>query len=174
MATVPSPRTWVAGEVMTAANMNTHVRDAINYLLAPPRCEAYQSVSQNCTTGTVTTLTFTSETVDTDGIHSTSVNTSRMTIVTPGRYKVLGGCGIAANATGSRTLRVAKNAATTKAVRVAANTAGASTIMQIQDEVLCVAGDFIELTMTQDSGVTLATSAAQDSTYLHVVWVGTS
>ena len=33
-ATYTTPRTWVAGEVVTAALMNTHVRDNSDYAIA--------------------------------------------------------------------------------------------------------------------------------------------
>ncbi len=43
MATVPSPKTWVALEDVTAAEMNLELRDAINFLLSPPRVWAYRT-----------------------------------------------------------------------------------------------------------------------------------
>ena len=43
---------------------------------------AFGSTGQSCTSGVYTTLTFNSEYFDTDAIHSTSTNTSRMTVPT--------------------------------------------------------------------------------------------
>lgn len=172
MATLPAPHTWTAGDDATSAYLQT-LTDAINFLKDPPRCRAWQSVSQNCTTGTETAITFTSEDVDTDGIHSTTVNTSRFTCVTAGRYKFVGSVGIAGNANGTRTVRLKLNGATTKvAVRQAGN--ATNTFLEVTEDILLVAGDYIELTMQQDSGSTLATSAATDVTFLHAVWVSNS
>ena len=168
---VPSlvPHTWVAGDDATSGNLQT-LTDWENFLRNPPRARAWQSVAQTIATGTVTALTFTNEDVDTEGIHSQVTNTSRMTIVSAGRYRVIAGCGIAGNATGTRTLRITKNGATIAAVRLPGN-ATAAQIMQLTEEILCVAGDYIEVTIQQDSGVGLATSATTDTCYLHVVWV---
>lgn len=47
-----TPRTWVAGEVPTAAIMNAHVRDNLNALKDPP-----QAVAQNWNTTITTTST---------------------------------------------------------------------------------------------------------------------
>lgn len=156
--------------------LNTNVRDAVNFLLSPPRARVWQSVAQTITnsTGTPTAVTFTSEDVDTDTIHSVASNTSRMTIVTPGRYRCTGSVGIAANATGVRTLRLQKNGVTTIAAVRQAGTAAATQYMQITEDILCVTGDYIELTIEQNSGGSLALSNSSDVTYLHVVWVSTT
>ena len=74
-----SPRTWVSGELVTAAIMNTHVRDELNYLYSvQAACHAYNAANQGVTASAA--LTFDSEDYDVGGLHSTSSNTSRMTI----------------------------------------------------------------------------------------------
>jgi len=52
----------------------------------------YNNVAQSCNSGVYTTLTFNSEYYDTDGFHSTSSNTSRLTVPTGlgGKYVVVG------------------------------------------------------------------------------------
>lgn len=102
MATVPITRTWVAGEVVTAAHFNTNIRDVLNYLLAPPILEITQTVAQAIANNTATALTFTTEVIDSSGMHSTVSNTSRATAVYPGYYKFWGGYSIASNATNAR------------------------------------------------------------------------
>lgn len=102
MTAVPATRTWVAGEVVTAAHFNTNIRDVFNFLLTPPILEINQSVSQSIANNTATALTFTSEVIDSSGMHSTVSNTSRATAVYPGYYKFWGGYTIASNATGAR------------------------------------------------------------------------
>jgi hypothetical protein len=110
MTAVPATRTWVAGEVVTAAHFNINIRDVFNFLLSPPILEVRQTVSQTgIVDSTWTAFTFTTEDVDSSGMHSTSVNTSRFVAVYPGWYDHGGGLNIEANATGQRGTRWAVN-----------------------------------------------------------------
>jgi hypothetical protein len=102
VATVPVTRTWVAGEVVTAAYMNNNITAVLGWLLAPAICQVRQIVSQNLTSGTFAPLTFTAEDVDTTGMHSTVSNTDRLTAVYPGWYGAAGALGIAGNVNGRR------------------------------------------------------------------------
>ena len=84
-----SPKDWSSGEVVTAANVNQEVRDNIKWLShdgtdGAPMARAYNTASQTLTTGTTTVITFDSERFDVGTLHSTSSNTSRMTIPTGG------------------------------------------------------------------------------------------
>lgn len=179
MATVPSQRTWVAAETPTAAHFNTNVRDAVNFLLSPPRCRAFQGAAQTLTTATLTAVTLDSEDTDTgpggvaDPLHSTAVNTSRMTIVTPGRYRVIASSAFASNATGYRECTIKRTGTTVAQSRHQAANGGVH-IEQCVDEVLCVAGDYIEMFAAQSSGGNLALIAGTANTFLHVVWVSTT
>lgn len=86
MATVPVPRTWTVGELLTAAKMNTDVRDGLNFLLAPPLAALTKNANQAYTSGSFTGITWPTENVDRDGGHSTSTNTNRYTAQTAGYY----------------------------------------------------------------------------------------
>lgn len=169
MATLPNPHTWVANDDATSTRMQS-LTYGIDFLLAPPRCRAYQSTLQTLTTGTAAVVTMTSEDIDTDGIHSTAVNTSRMTIVTAGRYRVIASVAFASNATGLRRVRILRNGSTIASTQLQAVN-GSTTSMQCVDEVLCVATDYIEMDATQSSGGNLDTAVGTASTFLHVVWV---
>jgi hypothetical protein len=76
MATLPSFRTWTAGEIVTAAYMNSNVRDAGNFFLSWPVFEGRQAVAQSFTSGAPTALLIDTEDIDTDNGHSTVTNTS--------------------------------------------------------------------------------------------------
>lgn len=102
MATLPVYRTWVAGEVVTAAYFNSNVRDAGNFWLSVPTFEGRQTVAQSLTSGTGAAITFDAEDFDNDNGHSTVSNTSRYTPQTPGRFQHSGGVGFASSASGSR------------------------------------------------------------------------
>lgn len=86
MATVPNPKTWAPGTVPTASEFNTDIRDVINFLKAPQRVLVSNNADVDLTTQTWHLLTWNSEVTDTEGIHSTASNTSRLTAVTPGWY----------------------------------------------------------------------------------------
>jgi hypothetical protein len=86
MATVPVPRTWTVGELLTAAKLNVDVRDALSFLLAPPLAILTKNGVQSVTSGSYVALTWPTEQVDRDGGHSTSTNTNRYTAQTAGYY----------------------------------------------------------------------------------------
>lgn len=86
MATVPVPRTWTVGELLTAAKLNTDARDAINFLLAPPLAVLTKNAGQSITSGSYGALLWQTESVDRDGGHSTVTNTNRYTAQTAGYY----------------------------------------------------------------------------------------
>jgi hypothetical protein len=54
----------------------------------PPACRVYNSANISVNDNTVTLVTFNSERYDTDSMHSTSVDTSRITFTTAGLYLV--------------------------------------------------------------------------------------
>lgn len=86
MATVPAPRTWTVGELLTASKLNTDLRDGLNFLLTPPLTILTRSVSQSFANNAIDPVTWPVEVVDRDGGHSTSSNTSRYTAATAGYY----------------------------------------------------------------------------------------
>lgn len=89
MATVPSPRTWTSSELVTAAKLNTDIRDAFNFLMAPPRCVLRKSGQQTISSGVLTAVTWDTELIDSDGGHSTVTNNSRYVAQTAGWYHLI-------------------------------------------------------------------------------------
>lgn len=65
-------------------------------------CELSKSAAQSLTNSALTPITFDTEVLDTDGYHSTSSNTSRITIPKAGIYLFHGNITFAPNTTGSR------------------------------------------------------------------------
>jgi hypothetical protein len=98
-----TPITWSG--VPTVNQFNQQIRDNLNALYLPPSVRAYRSSTQTLTTATDTTILWDSEEWDNDGMHSTSVDTGRLTIVTAGRYMLGGHLEYAA---GSNTYRHAR------------------------------------------------------------------
>lgn len=123
------------------------------------RAFVYNSVNHSIIAGGYT-LTFDTEIQDTATLHSTSVNTSRMTV--PAGYtlaKLKGQVSIAANATGTRSLSLLKNGSTTTPSILAQQPVASgsySSKLQIETPWLVVTpGDYFELSAGQDSGGTL-------------------
>lgn len=91
-----APRTWASGDKPTAAQFNQDIRDNVSFLANPPACRVYHSTTQSLTDATETTLVFDSERYDTNSMHSTAVNTGRITFATAGLYLVTGHIELAA------------------------------------------------------------------------------
>lgn len=177
MATIPSQRTWAAADVVTAAMMNSNVRDAVNFwLTARPKAHLLQGVAQSFTTATAAALTFDTEVHDNDGGHSTSTNTSRYTAVTPGWYMASGGVGWASNAVGIRLLRWSVNGTTVNGSGTQVYAPATSVVIHLPARTIMVfltAGDFLELNARQDSGGALLTTVgSENAATMTVMWVG--
>ena len=169
-----TPPTFVAGTSPTAANFNV-LRDDLNFLNAPPRARAYFSAgTQTLTTAVAAAGAGGDEDTDTDTMHSTVTNTSRLTIVTAGRYRVTGSVGFAANATGYRAVYLRKTGTTMAETRLSSSQASVRHTQQCIDEILCVAGDYLEVWAEQGSGGNLNLAAGQSVTFLHAVWVSST
>lgn len=180
MATVPSFRTWVAGEIATAAFFNTNVRDAGNFFLSVPIGEFRQTVSQNFTSSVGTALNFDTEDVDNDNGHSTVSNTSRYTAQTQGRFQVSGGISYASHADSNvRQVEIDLNGASVSGsdqavVGFSADNCRIAT--RVKQIFMNGSTDFVTIVGFQASGVTLATvvSGAAQQPNMNVRWVGTT
>lgn len=174
MTAVPATRTWTAGEVVLESHFNTNIRDVFNFLLAKPIAELRQIVSQNFTTGTTAAVTFTAEDVDSSGMHSTSVNTSRATAVYPGWYRGGGGPTFASNATSMRyTFLGVNGTAVNASVGSMQGSSANDNALTVRSKMAFLnVGDYMELLALQSSGGTLAThvAVADYQSGLSVAW----
>ena len=98
-----SPRTWTPRTKVTAAILNSELSGNLNQIASPPYCNLYATAATTMTTaGTTYAVAFDGEAADVGDLHSTTTNTSRITIGTAGLYEVHGGAGIAAQAAATR------------------------------------------------------------------------
>lgn len=157
MATVPSQSTAAVGNLVSSTLWNDDVRDAVNFLLDPPRTRLRNTATVSTNTSTYTAMTWDTEVEDTDGMHSTSTNTSRITIVTTGYYQLSGGIGWAANSTGQRRAwwHVNGTGVLGGLVTIPAGTATEMAIPAATITLSLTAGDYVELFGWQNSGGTL-------------------
>lgn len=168
--TVPDKAT---GDIFTEAMWDDSIKTNINNMIVPPACRVYKSSAQSIGTSSFATITFDQERFDTDGMHSTSSNTDRITIQTPGIYLVTGMVGFDSNAAGLRSAGIFMNGSTyLAAIDVPANSVGGcnlalSTIYEF------AAGDYVTLRVWQNSGGALNVLAASASSpELAAIWLG--
>ncbi len=111
----------------------------------------YNSVNISVNNATHTILTWNSETYDTDNYHSTSSNTSRITIPTTGYYRVTAQCNL--GATGDATvMRIYKNGTDIQVWYSDGDVyTGASGF--ITGTLYLAANDYLEVSVWQNSGV---------------------
>jgi hypothetical protein len=127
--------------------------------------KCFKSSAQSIPNATWTTLTFDSESFDTDAFHSTSTNTSRITIPTgkAGKYLVQWQAVWDANATGSRNTRVLVNGSLSAygTWTMALTGAGDLTIHTNTAIFNLSVADYVELQMGQGSGGNLNASSGE-------------
>jgi hypothetical protein len=172
---VPVPRTFVVGEVETAAYFNTSVRDTSNFLLGVPIATVYQTLSQSLTSGAATPVTFDSTAVDTYGGHSNTVSPSRYTAQVAGWYLVGGAAPMAGSGSGTyRKLQIWYNGAAvayaTSELPPPSTSAAAVTPALSPTIIYMNVGDFVGVYATADtSGVSVTPNTANEA-YMTVVW----
>ena len=99
----------------------------------------------SCSADTLTVITFNTESYDTDGIHSTSVNTGRLTCQTAGKYLIHGSVTfVAGDPTTRKILRIRLNGTTEIAsAEIGVNTSGAA--LHVETLYSLAANDYLEL-----------------------------
>jgi hypothetical protein len=151
-----TPATSTAGTILTAAFLNTYVRDNTSWVSTDsPCCRAYTSVNLGITNVTVTPVALDLERFDNAAVHSTSSNNSRMTVPTGGAGKYLFGASWswAVSAAGAtRQGRVEVNATTMIAISTQQPSATHSSEGIICSFYQLAAADYLELYVYQDSG----------------------
>lgn len=112
-----------------------------------------KSVDQSAPSGGPTYLTWDVETYDTNNLHSIVSNTDRITIVTPGYYRLTGHWGYQQpSSTATITSALQKNGTTViNHYIIPASTTTGGTII-VSSTILCVAGDYFQVVINQFSG----------------------
>lgn len=64
-----APLTWATDDLVTAAALNTNVRDNLGFLYSPPSCLLTHKSNQSLASGQLTVVNFDTAVVDTDGMH---------------------------------------------------------------------------------------------------------
>lgn len=142
----------------------------------PPACRLTNTASQNVATSTRTAITFNTETYDTDSMHSTSVNTDRITINTAGLYVVTAHLEFPANAgAGVRQTEIRLNGSDATLLAIQGTYPGAAgVIAAVSCTVKLAVADYLQCTAFQNCGATLAVGGtAQYQMQFAATWIGT-
>lgn len=133
------------------------------------RARVYNTAAQSIADSVTTTITFDSERSDVGAFHSTSSNTSRLTIPVAGTYA----CGVAlrfaSNATGYRLAGIVLNGATTIVRDVRTTVNGLQTSVAAATLYDFAAADYIEVQVFQNSGGALNVDVANN--YSPEFWI---
>lgn len=119
----------------------------------------YHNADQATATGTALAVAFNSERFDSDSIHSTVTNTTRLTCNTAGKYIVTGHASFDANNTGARQIYIRKNGTVIVAVMDTPPVSGQEMDLSVSTIVSLAANDYLELIAYQTSGSALNVKA---------------
>lgn len=167
-----------ANGIIPSTSYNGGTYDVLTFLMNPPTCEVIQTVAQSIPhAGTI--VNFDAELIDTDGMHSTVSNTSRITAQTPGRYMLWGGIGWSPNGTNTRGAWLLINGvavAGTEILVQASTTASSQTTVPLRTKTVYLnAGDYIEVFGYQSSGAPLNTFVTgQSNSHFGARWIAAS
>lgn len=170
MGTVPTPARPGAGTVLLSAETDSWA-DALVFALKPPACRAYNNAVQNIPASTASTIIYGAEEFDQvqagdAGMHSTSVNTDRITIPTAGRYDIVA---VISATMGLWNAQVYKSGVGIPTAFGAGSFGGQQDTATIIDSVQCAIGDYIQVLLAL--GATPATIGTSYPSSLYVKWV---
>ena len=169
-----TPTTRATGNTISAANWNTDLVDNVKWVAGDsggkPHCRVYNSASISIANNTPTVLTMDSESWDSGGMHSTSVNTSRLTVPSGGggKYVIGGGVNFPANATGTRWAAILLNGTTVLAKVETPGNASIDANLNPSTVYVLNATDYVELYVYQSSGGNL--NAARQASWSPEFW----
>lgn len=137
-------------------------------------CALYKSASQSIANATYTAVTFDSENFDSDGFHSTSTNTSRITIPSGkgGKYMLTGTGHYPGGTSGGREFNIYKNGTLINYTNAVPASASVGIIQSFAFLVNAVAGDYFELYTYQSSGGSVNVVGGIDSTQFAISYQG--
>lgn len=138
-----------------------------------PGVSLQHSATQAIANNTNTVLAFNTEIFDTDSMHSTVTNTSRITIVTPGTYLIVVEVSWASNSTGYRQIFLKYNGSSGIAENTVQAVNGAATTQTLAIVEALVAADYVEAFVAQGSGGSLNVQASgQTAPIFQAIWLG--
>jgi len=166
-----TPRTWTTGEVVTASQLNTHVRDNLDDLRTAKVAIMGRNTNLSLTTATLTAVTW-NQTIRNAFSWWASGNATRITPDLAGLYLISAEARFAANATGIREARLVRSNADDIASQGRNFTVGAGGTATLSVSGMYPANgttDYFELQVEQTSGGALNLTRAT----IFVAYLGT-
>lgn len=162
-----------AGQLVDDDYLNQLAENA-EFIATACAARAYRGSVQSIPNNAWTALSLTSESFDTDAIHSTSSNQSRFTLPRAGLWVVSGVVSFDFNASGYRGAKFRINGTTDIAVDLEEPVAesGIDTPVDVECSLIFALNDYVELLGYQNSGGALDASAGADTTFAQVRYVG--
>lgn len=192
MATLPSQDSYTAGVPVTAPVLNSNIRDAINFLLAPPGVQLTRSAAWTLASNSNPQLIsqWDTQILDSDSMWASSPTPSRIYATTAGLYEfslfvhypaALNGatgichCGLQLNA-GGRAWAEAPDYRIAEDVRPINNskTPNYGTSADLVVEQAMSAGDYVEFYTCQSSGSTATMGTGTFNIFCAARWVARS
>jgi hypothetical protein len=173
LATVPTLKTWNAGETVTAAALNANMRDPGNFYKGVPAAFAYMNGAVNVANGAAwTVVPFETEFYDNDGMFTTGTP-GRLTIATPGLYFVEGQVRYASNSgTTWRAGRIQMNGNTDIDTQYNPTVPSSSAQVYVKGWRQCVAGDYFTVSgLHGESGAIALNVGNYHYTYLRARFI---
>ena len=170
-------RTWVAGEVVTAAYLNTYLRDNMKWLSTDkPMVRCYNTGAIATANGVVTPLTFNTNRFDNASLHSTTSLTDRITVSTAnaGKYLVGASCEWQASVGGDyRTLAIQISGVANVVAHTSPPGATNGFANQNASTLWSISNTYFGVVAQQNSGGNLNVNAtANFSPEFWAVWIG--
>jgi len=137
----------------------THEADVDAHHPVDIGARVYNSADQAIPNATWTALTFDSERYDTDTIHSTSSNTSRLTCKTAGKYLIHAQVQWEGNADSTRYVSIKHSSGWHIGREIATGFTATGFIMSVQTVFDLAVDEYVELELWQGSGVSLDAKA---------------
>jgi len=137
-------------------------------------CALYMDVNQSLTNNTVTNLNWGAEEFDTDAFHSTSSNTSRITIPSgkAGKYLFAWSVAYSANATGIRETALRKNGTSISYQDFPVSSNASETNMTATYIANAAVADYFELAGYQNTGGALDVRSGSNRAFFHCTYLG--
>ncbi len=143
-----------------------------NLYFDPPACRAKASALTTCTNGSETAIALAAEDYDTDTMHDTVTNNSRVTIKTAGIYVVTGLIPFDAAASGRRQAFIRLNGTSFYLAMNVENATSLATYLTLATTYKFAVNDYIELRAFVDGANVNTIQDAAFFSFLSATWIG--
>jgi hypothetical protein len=165
----------IAGEYVDQNDWNALV-DALNFMADPPACNVYHNAAQSIPHGAETSVSFNTESHDTDTMHDTVTNNTRVTFNTAGIYQINTSLELETGSYTAAYMYVRLNGATLLRIDESSTWAAGSNLpLQINFPLKFAVNDYVELRLYHTNAAVAARntiSVGERAPHLSATWIG--